>query len=52
MYLNSGLTLQYDFIHVTPPMSALNVIKESPLADAAGWVDVNPQTMQHKKFGK
>ena len=32
-------------------MGPLDVIKKSPLSDGAGWLDVNPQTMQHKKFG-
>lgn len=26
-------------IHVTPPMSAPDVVKHSSLADAAGWVE-------------
>ncbi|XP_003382833.1 PREDICTED: sulfide:quinone oxidoreductase, mitochondrial-like [Amphimedon queenslandica] len=43
-------TFSFDFMHATPPMGPLDVIKESPLADGAGWLDVNPQTMQHKKF--
>jgi sulfide:quinone oxidoreductase len=25
-------------------------IRESPLADSAGWVDVDPQTLRHRKF--
>lgn len=42
---------QFDMIHVTPPQSAPDFIKKSPLANAAGWVDVNPKTMQHAKYG-
>lgn len=38
-------------IHVTPPQSAPDFIKESPLANAAGWVDVDKQTLQHVRFG-
>ncbi len=38
-------------IHVTPPQSAPDFIKKSPLANAAGWVDVNPKTLQHNKYG-
>lgn len=39
--------VDFDMIHVTPPQSAPNFIKESPLANAAGWVDVDKQTLQH-----
>jgi sulfide:quinone oxidoreductase len=41
----------FDMIHVTPPQSAPDFIKKSPLANAAGWVDVNPKTLQHAKYG-
>ncbi|MGE4092753.1 MAG: FAD/NAD(P)-binding oxidoreductase [Candidatus Binatia bacterium] len=44
------LVLQYDLIHVTPPMSAPDFIKKSPLANEAGWVDVNKHTLQHVHF--
>ncbi|MFU0762164.1 FAD/NAD(P)-binding oxidoreductase [Staphylococcus pasteuri] len=43
-------TLDYTMLHVTPPMGPLNVIKNSPLSDDSGWVDVNPTTMQHQKY--
>ena len=42
--------LEYDMIHVTPPMSAPDFIKNSPLADAEGWVDVDKHSLQHKKY--
>ncbi len=41
---------KFDFIHVTPPMGALEVMKQSPLADAAGWVEVNKATLQHVRY--
>ncbi len=37
-------------IHVTPPMSAPDFIKASPLANAAGWVDVDKSTLQHVRY--
>ncbi len=40
----------YDMIHVTPPMSAPAFVRDSPLADAAGWVDVHKHTTQHNRF--
>lgn len=41
---------KFDMIHVTPPQSAPDFIKKSPLANAAGWVDVNENTLQHNKY--
>lgn len=45
-------TLRYDMIHITPPQSAPDFIKRSPLAgsDPKGWVDVDKFTMQHTKY--
>lgn len=43
-------TIGYDMIHVTPPMSAPDFVKKSPLADAEGWVDVDPWTLQHRRY--
>jgi sulfide:quinone oxidoreductase len=43
-------TKKFDMIHVTPPQSAPDFIKQSPLANAAGWVDVHPKTLQHNKY--
>jgi len=40
----------FDMIHVTPPQSAPDFIKQSPLANAAGWVDVHERTLQHNKY--
>ena len=40
----------FDMLHVCPPQCALDFIKHSPLADDAGWVDVYPDTLQHKKY--
>ena len=40
----------YDMIHVTPPMSAPNCIKNSSLANEAGWVDVDKTTLQHTRY--
>ncbi len=40
----------FDLIHVTPPQSAPDFIKQSPLANAAGWMEVNPRSLQHVKF--
>ena len=42
--------LHYDMIHVTPPQSAPNFVQQSPLANTAGWVDVDPHTTQHVRY--
>lgn len=42
--------VDFDMIHVTPPQSAPDFIKNSPLANAAGWVDVDKNTLQHVKY--
>jgi sulfide:quinone oxidoreductase len=40
----------YDMIHVTPPQGPPDVVKASPLADDAGWVNVDKYTLQHPDF--
>jgi sulfide:quinone oxidoreductase len=44
------VTIPFDMIHVTPPMSAPDIIKSSKLTNATGWVDVDKYTLQHPKF--
>lgn len=41
---------QFDLMHVTPKMGPLAVIKNSPLADGAGFVDVDQASTRHKRF--
>jgi len=40
----------FDMMHVCPPQIAPDFIRASVLADAAGWVDVDPATLRHKKY--
>ncbi len=42
--------IDYEMIHVTPPQSAPDFVKNSPLANAAGWVDVDKHSLQHVKY--
>lgn len=44
------VTVDFDMIHVCPPQSAPDFIKVSPLADAAGWIDVDQTTLRHKTY--
>jgi sulfide:quinone oxidoreductase len=41
---------QFDMIHVVPPQLAPDFVRASPLADDAGWVDVDPVTLQHRHY--
>ncbi|HMW89808.1 MAG TPA: FAD/NAD(P)-binding oxidoreductase [Candidatus Obscuribacter sp.] len=51
-HLDTGAesTIEFDMIHVTPPMSAPDFIKGSAVADQTGWVDVDKNTLQHKRY--
>jgi len=40
----------FDLLHVSPPQSPHDEIKSSPLANAAGWVEVNQNTLQHVRY--
>lgn len=40
----------FAMLHVCPPQQAPDFIRASPLADAAGWVDVDQGTLRHKAF--
>ncbi|WP_425050123.1 TIGR01244 family sulfur transferase [Psychromarinibacter sp. S121] len=42
--------MDFDMMHVCPPQTAPDFIRVSPLADAAGWVDVDQSTLRHKSF--
>ncbi|WP_438986677.1 TIGR01244 family sulfur transferase [Marivivens donghaensis] len=44
------ITVDFDMIHVVPPQVAPDFIRVSPLADAAGWVDVDQATLRHKTY--
>lgn len=44
------VVLDYDFIHVVPPMSPVDALMESKLISKAGWLDVDKHTLQHKKY--
>lgn len=40
----------FDMLHVTPPQTAPDFIRLSPLADSAGWCEVNPETLRHPRY--
>ena len=41
------VTKTFDMIHVTPPQKAPAFVARSPLANDAGYVDVDPASLQH-----
>ena len=44
------VTQDFDFLHAVPKMGAPAFVKNSPLANAGGFVDVDDATARHKKF--
>jgi sulfide:quinone oxidoreductase len=51
-HLDQGVevTVKYDLLHVSPPQSAPDFVKASPLAGAGGWVEVDKYTLQHVRY--
>ena len=51
---NGTVEQNYDFLHITPPMQAPKVLRNSPLAfqegEFKGWMQVDKQTLQHPKY--
>lgn len=49
-------TLDYDFLHVVPPMRAPDVVKQSDLSwkeggfAPGGWLEVDKATLQHRRY--
>ncbi|HZP92850.1 MAG TPA: FAD/NAD(P)-binding oxidoreductase [Burkholderiales bacterium] len=46
----SRMTMRYDLLHVSPPESPPAFVKQSPLANQAGYIDVDQNTMRSTKF--
>ena len=44
------IEMSFDMMHVCPPQTAPDFIRESPLVDAAGWVDVDQTVLRHKQY--
>lgn len=47
---DSVIEMPFDFLHLAPPQQAPKFIKDSPLVNDAGWLDVDHHTMQHNKY--
>lgn len=44
------VTRGFDMLHVCPPQTGHDFVAQSPLANDAGWIDVDQETMQHTRF--
>jgi sulfide:quinone oxidoreductase len=44
------IEMPFDMLHLAPPQTAPDFVKNSELANEAGWLDVDIATLQHKKF--
>ncbi len=46
--------MEYDFIHIVPPMSAVDAVRDSLLGwqkgTARGWLEVDRETLQHRRY--
>ncbi|MBX3239119.1 MAG: NAD(P)/FAD-dependent oxidoreductase [Chitinophagaceae bacterium] len=47
---DSIISIPFDLLHLAPPQTAPAFVKTSALANAAGWLDVNINSMQHSKY--
>ncbi|MEN2786900.1 bifunctional protein tyrosine phosphatase family protein/NAD(P)/FAD-dependent oxidoreductase [Sphingomonas qilianensis] len=47
---NGEVTTSFDMFHVTPPQKAPTFVAQSPLANEAGYVDVDQATLQHVRY--
>jgi len=42
--------MDFDMLHVCPPQTAPDFVRNSALANEAGWVDVAQDTLRHKRY--
>lgn len=47
---NEIMEIPFDFLHLAPPQKPHDFIAKSGLVNAGGWLDVNINSMQHKKY--
>jgi sulfide:quinone oxidoreductase len=48
------VSVEYDFLHVVPPMGASKAVADSPLGwqkgTAKGWLEVDRESLQHRRY--
>lgn len=42
--------IHFDMMHLAPPQTAPDFIRNSPVANEGGWIDVDIHSMQHKRY--
>lgn len=42
--------IKYDMLHLAPPQTAPDFVKNSVLANEGGWLEVDQYSMQHKRY--
>lgn len=47
---NTTTEVEFDMLHVSPPQSAPDFIRNSPLANTEGWIDVSAETLRHTRY--
>jgi sulfide:quinone oxidoreductase len=47
---NEETVMRYDMIHVTPPQGPCDFMKNSPLVNKDGWVEVDKFKLQHVRY--
>ncbi|MCH7400461.1 FAD-dependent oxidoreductase [Belliella kenyensis] len=47
---DSHIEIPFDLLHLAPPQTAPKFVKDSSLVNDTGWLDVNINSMQHKRF--
>jgi sulfide:quinone oxidoreductase len=50
IYNSNEVVLDYDFIHIVPPMSSIQAIIDAKLSNSDGWLDVDEKNFKHKKY--
>lgn len=46
----SLIVMPFDMLHIAPPQTAPKFVKDSPLVNDAGWLDVDHGTLQHNTY--
>lgn len=46
----SVIEMSFDILHLAPPQTAPKFVKESALVNDVGWLDVDINSLQHKKY--
>lgn len=47
---DSLIEMPFDLLHLAPPQTAPKFVKESVLVNEAGWLEVDINSLQHKKY--